>query len=227
MTFWVAVYGALTAGFMLAEHRMPVASLGRVLRPWPVLTTTAVLVIGTVSTLQLTVLPALLGHLRRDTAAVRAGEWWRLGTALVTQDGGWFGFVTNMVTLVLVGVVAEFLLGRRAWLLAFGVPALAAEVVALWWQPTGAGNSVAVAGLCGAVAVAALARAPYAVPAIVSILAWAVLAVQGDIHGAAGVVGVLVGLALRTPWLARAASPRSPGSRGTRRSDDPAASGPR
>jgi membrane associated rhomboid family serine protease len=197
MVFSVAVYAAIAAGFMLAEHGMAAPALGRLWRPWPVATTVAVLVTGTVSVLQLTAFPVLLGDLRRDGPAVRDGELWRLVTALTAQDGGWVGFAFNIVTLALIGVLAEHLLGRRRCFLAFGVPALVAEVVALWWQPVGAGSSVAVSGLCGAVAVAALGRAPYAVPAVVSAAAFVVLASTGDIHGAAGVSGLAVGLVLR------------------------------
>jgi len=113
----------------------------------PLLTTGALLVIGTLSVLQLTVLPGLLDALRREPGELVDGEPWRLVTSLTVQDGGWPGTVFNLVILVVVGATAESLWSRRRWLLI----ALASGVGAQFWglvvQPYGAGNSVLVFGL--------------------------------------------------------------------------------
>ncbi len=70
------------------------------------------------------------------------------------QDGG--GAVQKLgsvfVALAL-GIVAERRLGTVEWLIIAFVSGLVGEIVGLWWQPYGAGSSVAVAGLLGATAV--------------------------------------------------------------------------
>lgn len=197
--FTVAVYAAIAAGVQVAIPRVGRSPGGG--RRRPVLTLLAVIVIGTVSTVQLTLVPGLLGRLGRNADAIRAGQVWRLLTAVTVQDGGVVGTASNLVTLALIGGLAELLLGRGWWVLAFAAPTLAGELAGLAWQPIGAGNSVAVAGLCGAVAVVVArgqAGIPIAarVPAAISLLLFGWLAAGShDVHGAAGVAGAVVGLA--------------------------------
>lgn len=59
--------------------------------------------------------PALLTLLERDAARIRQGEWWRLATALLVQDGGLAGGISNIAALLLIGSQAEQLLQRRVW----------------------------------------------------------------------------------------------------------------
>ena len=82
------------------------------MRPPPIATAVAVLVIGTVSLVQLTGAPSMLGDLQRDRAAIADGEIWRLLTALTTQDGGAAGAISNLVLLAVLGILAERVLGR-------------------------------------------------------------------------------------------------------------------
>lgn len=97
------------------------------------------------------VVPGLLAVLERAPAGLH-GEWWRPVTALVVQDGGVFGTVSNLVFLALVGAAAEQVLSRTRWLVQYLGTGLAAEFVGYAWQPVGAGNSIAICGLTGGLA---------------------------------------------------------------------------
>jgi membrane associated rhomboid family serine protease len=97
--------------------------------------------------------PALLDHLERTPAELH-GEWWRIGTALLVQDGGVIGALSNLAFLAAVGAVAEQVLSRPAWLAQYLGVGMAAGLVGDAWQPVGGGDSIAVCGLAGAVAVA-------------------------------------------------------------------------
>jgi membrane associated rhomboid family serine protease len=111
----------------------------------------------------------LLTRFERTPAELH-GDWWRIATALFFQDGGLVGAASNLAFLGLIGVAAEQVLSRPRWLLHYFGIGLAVEVLAYSWQPTGAGNSIAVCGLAGGVAVACLrgdSRLPgYTVPAL-------------------------------------------------------------
>lgn len=207
--FALAIYAAVVTGLLAAHQRAEAGAGARLLRPWPFSTTGALVVIGTVSTVQLTWVPSLQTRLDRDRAAVASGQVWRLVTTLTVQDGGVAGTVFNLVALALIGVVAECLLGHGRWWLGFAVPALTAELVALSWQPVGAGNSVGVAGLCGAVVGVAVRRSAASVPAVLWVVAVVVLVLDRDIHGAASVAGLVVGLVVRFLPAASTQSTRS------------------
>lgn len=121
----------------------------RVARP-PVCATVLTVVTGVVSVLGL-VSPAVLGGLRRSPAAWH-GEPWRWVTSLLVQDSGVLGTMSNVVFLVALGVAAEQVTGRVALVVRYLVAGLAGQVAGMWWQPFGAGNSVAVCGPAGIVA---------------------------------------------------------------------------
>ena len=164
----------------------------------PLLTAGALAVIGTVSVLQLTAFPGLLGALERNRTAIADGQVTRLVTSLVVQDGGWAGTVFNLVALLVVGVTAEQLWSRRRWLLI----ALSAGVGAQFWglvvQPVGAGNSVLVFGLAASLLVLALHSGPppSRVLAVVGLLTGSVLLFRRDVHGGAVLIGAAVSLVI-------------------------------
>ena len=144
----------------------------------PVLTASVFLATAVPSVLGL-VVPAVEVALRRDRTAIDHGEVWRLVTALVVQDGGVAGTVFNLVGLAVMGLLAERLVSRRDWVIAYLTGALVGELAG-WagWQPVGAGNSIGVCGLSGMLAIA-LARSrrverPAVAGAAVTIL-WSVL----------------------------------------------------
>lgn len=224
----VALCGGVACGVRLLAVQSPPGTrpaLERVLRPWPVVTTAAVAVIGGVSVLQLTVWPSLLTWLERDADAIGRYQLWRPFTALVTQDGGVAGLVSNLVFLAILGSLAERTLGRRVAIVSWVAGALCGELVGLWWQPIGAGNSVGSLGLVGGLAATLVATTgPEAILAAGAVaIATVVLLFGRDIHGAAVVAGALTATAIRfapgvppPEWLRR---PWRPARRatGTRR----------
>jgi hypothetical protein len=95
--------------------------------------------------------PEVLAALQRSPAALH-GEVWRWVTSLVVQDGGVAGTVSNVGFLLAVGAAAEQVLDVGTWLGVYLVGGLVGQVAGQLWQPFGAGNSVAVCGLAGALA---------------------------------------------------------------------------
>jgi membrane associated rhomboid family serine protease len=159
-------------------------------------TLTFVLVIGLSAIFQL-FFPWLRPALERNATLIASGEWWRLVTALFVQDGGIAGSIFNLVSLLLVGRVAERMWGSRRWLAVFAVGGILSEVVALAWRPIGAGNSVANFSLAGAVSILCIVRRttrPAVVAAGIALAACAALLLLRDIHGAAALSGAMTGL---------------------------------
>jgi membrane associated rhomboid family serine protease len=128
------------------------------LQRFPVVTAVVFAVTATVSVLGLA-LPSLLATLERSPAGLH-GDWWRTFTALFVQDGGVAGTISNLLFLLVMGALAEQFLERWQWLVCYFGAGLAGELAGYAWQPHGAGNSVAVCGLAGALVVALLAGSP-------------------------------------------------------------------
>lgn len=161
----------------------------------PVATVVALVLVSVPTMLQLSHYPSMLAALMRAAPLVEAGQWWRLGTSLVVQDGGIPGAVFNLVGLACIGVVAELMWGWKRWLTIAVTGVLIAQAVALFWQPFGAGNSIVDFSLAGAVCVYCLARCrtrPAVVLAIGSLVACSALLLLRDIHGVATLGGVIV-----------------------------------
>ena len=201
------VMGLLTplAAAQLAESFPEVAYLR-----WPytvllwVTGACALVVIGGVSLLQLTVAPGLLETLKRDADLVAQGEAWRLATAVLVQDGGWAGLISNLVFLAILGTLTERLLGRPRAAVAWLSGVAAGELTGLVWQPTGAGNSVGNLGLAGALAVVGWSRGGRVgrVQATAVAAGCALLLSGHDIHGAAALGGAFAAgtMTLRDQW---------------------------
>lgn len=128
------------------------------LRRFPVLTTVVAAAMLGMALVQAAV-PGMLRDLGRTPAGLH-GDWWRSLTSLVVQDGGVAGTVFNLVGLLAVGTVAEQALVWWRWLAQYFVVGVAAEFVGYAWQPVGGGNSIAVCGLAGGVALALWRRDP-------------------------------------------------------------------
>lgn len=115
-----------------------------------VLTIALVALTGVVSVAGL-LSPAVLGALERTPAALH-GEVWRWVTSLLVQDGGIFGTASNLIFLGLLGAAGEQVVGRTTMILCYLIAGLTGQAAGVFWQPVGAGNSVAVCGLAGLVA---------------------------------------------------------------------------
>jgi len=101
--------------------------------------------------------PAWEENLRRDPALIADGQWYRLATSLVVQDGGLFGLIFNVGTLLVLGVLAERRLGRWRWLVLYLGGAAAGQAMGYLAGTVGAGNSIANLGLAGGL-IAAFSR---------------------------------------------------------------------
>jgi rhomboid protease GluP len=135
--------------------------------------------------------PDLLPTVQRSQSAIQAGQPYRLLTSLWFQDGGVAGGIFNIAVLAVVGTFGEQVFSRPLWLAIYLTGGLISEVVALSWQPVGAGNSVAYMSLAGALLGLALQR-PSRSDRIVAGLglgAGLLLCLRTDIHGAAVAIG--------------------------------------
>src|SRR5262245_50882774 len=99
------------------------------------------------------VYPEILTALNRDPDAVRAGELWRLLTALFVQPDGVPQCVLNGFLLLAFMPAAERLYGRGVLLVYFG-SGLAGQIVNhLWVAPGSGGSSTAAFGVIGSLLV--------------------------------------------------------------------------
>jgi membrane associated rhomboid family serine protease len=105
--------------------------------------------VTTVSSLIGLAYPSWQTDLRRDPALIADGQWYRLATSLVVQDGGAFGLIFNVGTLLVLGILAERRLGRWRWLVLYLGGAAAGQVMGYFAGTVGAGNSIANLGLAG------------------------------------------------------------------------------
>lgn len=151
----------------------------------PVATIAIITVTALLTSLQF-VFPALLPALKRTPAAVTGHEFWRLVTPLFVHADGWRQIAFNFSAIAVVGVLTERIFGSTRWLILYFVPGIAAEMIALYWQPYGAGASIASAGLLGALATWLLfvnRRAQAWIGASFILIGAIVLTLFRDIHG--------------------------------------------
>ncbi|RKT19674.1 membrane associated rhomboid family serine protease [Streptomyces sp. 1114.5] len=174
-------------------------------RPWVTIALFAVMAVMAV--VQYAV-PAAVDDLMRQPGALSDGQWWRAGTALLVQSSGLGQIAFNLPALLVIGAVAETVLGWWRTLAVFLVSGVLAHVVSLaGWSPRGGGDSVAVCGLLGALAVVCLLRGNVrgTVPGPGLKAHWYLLLVPAaavflcalrNNHGAGLLVGCLLGLVL-------------------------------
>jgi membrane associated rhomboid family serine protease len=197
-------------------------------RRFPLVTAVVFTVTAVTSVLGL-VFPRVLEALERTPQGLH-GDWWRTLTSLFVQDGGVLGTLSNLLFLLLLGVLAERLAGPGWWVAAYFGAGLAgllvvallagtrlprlAPMAVLWW--CGAllsirwGTVPLLAGIAGAGAVqliperwAVLAGRLAAVAAAAAAVA---LLAAADIHGAALTAGILLAAATRPFWRRTAAA---------------------
>jgi rhomboid protease GluP len=127
------------------------------------------------------------------------GAPWRLITALLVHDD-WFPLAFNLIGLAIVGTAVERRLGATRWLVLYLVGGVVGELAGIWWQPIGAGNSVASFGLVGGLMAAILYERDTPVTFGVLYAAEWVLVYAGlELRG---VAGALIGAALCAPITA-------------------------
>ncbi len=195
----VAIWLPFVAGVRFLESEPDGAgrSGGKGGRPFPILTTIAVGLVLAGLVVQVAWSP-WLADLERNRHAIASGQWWRLATSLVAQDGWVAGGVSNAAALAFLGTTAEWVLGRRLWLLAAAAGVVGGQTAAMVMDVSGAGNSIVVVGLAAALSVRVVRTSPDRVGrmlALVALLASAVLVGVRDLHGFAALAGAVVGLA--------------------------------
>lgn len=174
----------------------------RVWLKWPICTI-AVLTITTVLTVLQFWFPGVRLALWRDPAQIRAGQWWRLVTALFVQYDRVWQIVSVLILVAAVGVFAERLYGHLNWLLIYLSCGVIGQAFGVLWLPhiSDAGCSVAGAGLLGAVCAWLLSPvAPRLARVWVWALAWLlvgiVLTAVSDMHGPPLLIGFSSGALL-------------------------------
>ena len=156
---------------------------------------------------------AILDAIRRDPDRLQSGEWWRLITPLVGQDGGLSGLIFNLVILLAVGAVVENLFGWKLLLVTYLAAGILSEVAAYTIMPNQgfAGNSVANFGLIGLVcAFGVMSSNAARLTGALGLLGGVVLLLLWDLHGIGIAVGALIGVGIGVVRWARDRASRHP-----------------
>ena len=154
--------------------------------------------------------PALEHGLRRDPFLINTqGQWWRIFTSALVQDGGFAGTVFNLVALAVVAVVAVRMWGTAHMLVVLVCSQLIFNLLCTFVFPeVGAGNSGATLALATSVIGLVIVLDPQRRDIV---LAAAVLAVgvillaMHDAHGEAVVIGLVIGAVAGVVWPPREA----------------------
>lgn len=184
--------------------------------PWPALVFTVV--IGVPSLLQ-SAFPQITHALARDPQAELGGQWWRILTALLAQDGGLVAAIFNLIVVLLALVAGTWIWGPWRAVVLYLVPSIVLNLLALAWRQPGGGSSFANDGLIFSVFALALligtrdALHPsrghtlvVRVCAGIGVLVAVVLVVADDAHGVAMLLGLALGFAFGVPRLSRQAT---------------------
>lgn len=168
-------------------------------KPFPLVAAILTIAIGVPSLLQF-VWPTIYDVLHRDpTLTLHDGQWWRVLTSVMAQDGGLSAAIFNLVVIVLVTVLSEWIWGRWRTVLFFILTSLILNLLAIAWNQPGGGSSFASDGLlmslCGFGLVSSR-RLVIRLCAIVAIVIGIVLVALGDAHGVAMLLGAASGIVL-------------------------------
>ena len=170
-------------------------------QPWPWTTTFVIGLTGLLTIAQL-IYPALLPAMERQPGIWKDHQYWRIVTPLFFHSDGWKQIAFNFPVITCIGAVVERVYGRRFWLVSYFLSGMVGELFAFVWQPTGAGASVAGAGLLGALTIFGLLHttAPQVkFGAVLIFLGAVVLSAIRDIHGPPILTGAFVGI-IATSW---------------------------
>jgi membrane associated rhomboid family serine protease len=131
------------------QQRLPNSAPPETVARFPIATTVVLSITIIVTGLQL-IYPQVLIALRRNPGALVAGEWWRMVTPLFVHSDGWVQIIVNLLGIAVVGPVVEQLFGSWRWLALYFIAGVVAEAISYAWEPFGAGASIALCGLIGA-----------------------------------------------------------------------------
>jgi hypothetical protein len=163
--------------------------------PW---VTGAALTVAAVAALLQYTVPSVVPALERNAAALADGQWWRVITPVLVQTLGWYQVVVNGFSLLVVGVVAERLVGGRWWLVLAVTGTCAGQVAAYGGSEPGGGTSILICGLAGGSLIALLTRGSRHPLTTVAIVAYVAALTGWRVGGprAAAVAGLVAGALL-------------------------------
>lgn len=126
-------------------------------RRFPVLTAVATVVALAAAAAQYAV-PSMVPALQRVPGTSLQADWWRLFTPVLVQTLGWYQVAANLLTLPVLGAIAERMLGRAWWLALAAAGTAGGQLAAYHWNDPGGGDSSTICGLAAGVLVVLLAR---------------------------------------------------------------------
>lgn len=140
--------------------------------------------------------PSLTAVLERTPEALAARQWWRLITPVFINPEGWRQIIFNFLGIAIAGTMVERLFGAGRWLILYFVGGFVGEIAGIAWRPVGAGSSVAVCGLVGALAAWMLLRKPRQprFGGTMLLTGSLILIVLHDNHGPSLLAGAIMGL---------------------------------
>jgi hypothetical protein len=190
------VVALVVLGAFIASAPRMLRLSGRPVRvPW--LTIVLVLVIGIPSIAQYLGLPAIGDALRREPAlTLQHGEWWRVLTSLLAQDGGLVAAIFSLVVVAVAITFSTWLQGTWITLAVFLFSSGVLNLLAIGWGAVGGGSSFASDGTMLSVLALGLVMARNRIVMAASIVAIAggiLLVVLGDAHGVAILLGAAIG----------------------------------
>jgi membrane associated rhomboid family serine protease len=178
-------------------------------RRFPIVAIVTTIVIGVPSLLQYAV-PAITSALeRKPQLTMHDGQWWRVLTALLAQDGGLAGAIFNLVVVAAVTLLGEWIWGRWRTVVLFLVPSIVLNLLAIvFWNASGGGSSFASDGLlmsmCGLALVSLRDRIARVCAAVCVFIGVALVVFLNDAHGVAILLGAALGVIFALPPLANA-----------------------
>jgi membrane associated rhomboid family serine protease len=171
-------------------------------RPFPVVAVVITVVIGVPSLLQFA-WPSIYDALHREPSlTLQHGQWWRVLTSVMAQDGGLAAAIFNLVVVAFVTVLAEWIWGRWRTVVLFLLPSILLNLLALAWNASGGGSSFASDGLLmslGGLGLLVSRSLVLRVCVLASIAIGVVLVAINDAHGVAILVGAALGLLFAIP----------------------------
>ncbi|HEY4226023.1 MAG TPA: hypothetical protein VGM70_09435 [Pseudolysinimonas sp.] len=163
--------------------------------PW--LTIVLVVVIGIPSIGQYLGWPAAGDALRREPQlTLHDGQWWRVVTAILAQDGGLLAAIFSLVVVVIAVTFSSWIQGPWLTLAIFLFCSIVLNLLALGWNAVGGGTSFASDGVMLSVLAWGLVRLRdrvVVISAIIAIVGGMLLVVLDDAHGVAILLGAAIG----------------------------------
>jgi len=198
---WIICNGVAVVSALVCMSYLHYAC--RPARPrWPWFSVALMGVTALVTALQFSY-PELLAALRRDPDALRAGEWWRLLSALFVQPNGLSQCLANGAMMLIFVPPAERLYGGKM-LIVYFTAGLAGQIVNFIWNSGSGGSSTAIFGVMGSLLIYIVMNRgrllrPFQFIAHLGLLAAVCMIVLHDGHG----VGLVIGAAVASIMVTR------------------------